>query len=71
MRCTHGEKVAFRSDLQGRGWGFGGTRLLEVIIEEIRRKKMAKSANVRENEFIREELEVPAAGEEEEEEEEE
>jgi hypothetical protein len=42
-----------------------------VIIEEIRRKKMAKSANVRENEFIREELEVPAAGEEEEEEEEE
>ncbi len=67
MRCTHGEKVAFRSDLQGGG----GTRLLEVIIEEIRRKKMAKSANVRENEFIREELEVPAAGEEEEEEEEE
>jgi hypothetical protein len=42
-----------------------------VIIEEIRRKKMAKSANVREYEFIGEELEVPAAGEEEEEEEEE
>jgi hypothetical protein len=42
-----------------------------VIIEEIRIKKMTKSANVPENEFIRDELELPAAGEEEEEEEEE